>query len=187
MRSRLTTAAAMAGIALTVLPAVATASTASWLGLVANNQYPTNAVGTFDPIAGVAGSPIPVSGDNVWVGPSPDGTRAYALVVYPPGNAGLQVIDLASRSVIAGASANGDPHNASWGAISPDGRLAYLTGNNGVMPVDLTTTPVKFGTQIPVPIGSMVAFTPDGKTAYVSSDVSSGAGVVPVDVATGQP
>src|SRR4051794_8965533 len=54
-----------------------------WLGLVANNESPFDSVRLFDPVALQATANVGVGGDNVWVGVAPDGSAAYAQVVYP--------------------------------------------------------------------------------------------------------
>jgi len=67
---------------------------------------------------------------------------------------------------------------------SASAQTAYVTDGGGVTPIDVATG--KPGTPIPVgtrPVG--VAFTPDGKTAYVTNFASDN--VTPIDVATGKP
>ncbi len=75
-------------------------------------------------------------------------------------------------------------------AVSPDGRLAYVTDpqDGKVFPVDLTTSPATVGAALSVggnPEG--VAFAPDGATAYVAENANTGgsAELIPITVATG--
>jgi PKD repeat protein len=154
------------------------AATPPWLGLVANNQSPRNAVATFDPVAGTRGGDIAVSGDNTWVGVSPDAAKAYASLVYPPGEHSLKVIDIASRAVVDRSGATGG--NVFWGAVTPDGRTAYLSGSDHVVPIDLTAGPPAVEPAIPLAGAAQLALTPDGRTAWVVS----GGGVVPLDLTT---
>jgi YVTN family beta-propeller protein len=157
------------------------AAASAWTGLVANNQYPNDSVTTFDPVAKTTGQNINVGGDTTWVGPSPDGTKAYASTVYP--SAALNVIDLASNSVTSSVSIPGSLY---YGAVSPDGRHVYLAGGGTVLPIDVSSSPPVRGTAISVPNTGEVAFSPDGQTAWVATGPGSSAtGVVPIDVATG--
>lgn len=169
--------------ALASAPALADAP--PWTGLVANNESPFDNVGTFDPVAPSFTQNIGVGGDNVWVGPSPDGTRAYALVVYP--SPALHVIDLTTDSDVEHATLpNG---NLFFGAVSPDGTHAYLAGGGQVVPVDLTKDPPVVGDTIAVQNAALIALSPDGKTAWVTAGTGGATttGVIPVDVATGTP
>ena len=149
-----------------VSPAVATAQ-APWLGLVANNEYPHNSVGSFDPVSASFGSDIDVGGDNTWVGVSPDGTRAYANDVYV--THALKVVDLASKSVVDTSQTTSG--SQLYGAMAPDGSMAYLSGADNVVPIDLTTSPPTVEAAIAVANASVIAITPDGTTAYVGSGI----------------
>jgi DNA-binding beta-propeller fold protein YncE len=69
-------------------------------------------------------------------------------------------------------------------AISPNGREIYVTNLAAGTVIPISTRTNRAGKAIKVGAGaSVVAFTPDGKTAYVITDNS----VVPVNVATGTP
>lgn len=175
------------GVVLAVVTSICTlawcgaAAASPWTGLVANNQYPNDSVTTFDPVTKTTGPNINVGGDTTWVGPSPDGTKAYASTVYP--SAALNVIDLATGSVVSSVSIPGSLY---YGAVSPDGTHVYLAGGGTVLPIDVTTSPPTVGSAISVPNTGEVAFSPDGKTAWVATGPGGSAtGVVPIDVATG--
>ncbi len=158
--------------------AAAQASFSPWTGLVASNQYPADRLSTFGPVQEAFGENIDTGGDTVWVQTSADGRSAYATTVYP-GRA-LETIDVASGTVSSSVPLS---DSYFWGAVSPDGRLLYLSGEAGeVLPVDLTTDPATPGTAIPLSGSAGVAFAPDGRTAYVAN----GKGIVPIDVATGK-
>lgn len=63
--------------------------------------------------------------------------------------------------------------------ISPDGRKAYVAvagSVNEVVPFNLTTTPARVGRPIKLPANTQphwIAFTPDGRTAYVVGNGNS--------------
>jgi DNA-binding beta-propeller fold protein YncE len=67
-------------------------------------------------------------------------------------------------------------------ASAAAGWTAYVSGGGTVTPVEVATGAV--GIPIPVSDADAIAITPDGKTAYVTSDTSAGS-VVPIDLATG--
>ena len=154
-----------------------------WTGLVSNNQHPSDNLGTFDPVGETVGQSIGVGGDNTWVEPSPDGSAAYVETVFP--SAALKVVDLASRAVTSSVSLpNG---NMVFGALSPDGKLVYLSGGGQVQPVNVSSAQPTLGAPITVPNSALVAFSPDGRTAWVTAGTGGATttGVVPIDVATG--
>src|SRR3954453_1964336 len=148
----------------------------AWIGLVANNQYPFDNTGTFDAQGNTFTGNIGVGGDNTWVGVTPDGTRGLVSVIFPA--AKLAVIDPSAGTALDPATGT-MPADHDWGAVSPDGTLAYLSGNNSVVPVDLTASPPQIKDPIAVTGAGTIAFLPDGSKAYVTN----GAGVVPIDVA----
>lgn len=84
-----------------------------------------------------------------------------------------------ANQVVVGMSAEGMPEDV---AITPDGRTAYVVGNDHVTPIDVATN--KAGTPIPVPLfGHAIAITPDGRFAYVTSAFSMPSAVTKIDLA----
>ncbi len=92
---------------------------------------------------------------------SPDGTRAYVTV---NGNGTLVVIDTKARAVINTFEVAAGTYGV---AITPDGKHAYVTTDNGFAVVDTTSGVVVTATALG-PIPEQVAITPDGKYAYVT-------------------
>src|SRR5487761_1474400 len=114
--------------------------------------------------ANTPGTPIPVPGNTYSIAITPDGKTAYVTT----GTSGNVVpIDLTTNTPRPSISLPGAT-SASI-TIPPDGKTAYAAGGDvGVVPIDLATnTP---GTPIPVPSAYYIAITPDGKTAYVTTD-----------------
>ncbi len=132
-----------------------------------------------------------------------DGPGGLGLALTPDANTGLIVdagatgatgqvtpVDLSSGSAFARASIDIPSSPGNFVAVSPNGRLAYVTDpqDGKVFPVDLTTSPATVGTPLSVggnPEG--VAFAPDGATAYVAENANTGgaAELIPITVATG--
>lgn len=137
---------------------------------------------------------------------SPNGQRAYVTWRNAGGQYYLVTIDLVTHGMESVALLPGSPHLIS---ISPDGSTAYVADESGppnvrdavLIPVDLTKG--QLGRQITLPFTTVacLAITPNGQDAYVSGMgspytatagegvsakvVDAGAGVVPVDLATG--
>ncbi len=123
-----------------------------------------------------------------WVAITPDGRTAY---VANKGSNSITPIDVRSNTAGKVIQVPGPPIEME---ISPDGRTAYvaIAGSSPevdeVIPLDLTTTPVKVGSAIKLKPKSQphwIAFAPDGKTAYVVGNGNST--VTPIKVATGKP
>lgn len=134
-----------------------------------------------------------------------DGPAGLGVAFAPDANTGLIVdagatgatgqvtpVDLSSGSAFARASINIPNSPGNFVAVSPDGRLAYVTDpqDGKVFPIDLTTSPATVEPALSVggnPEG--VAFTPDGATAYVAENANTGgtAELIPITVATGAP
>lgn len=117
---------------------------------------------------------IPVTFGPTGVAVSPDNSRVYATSAQ--NNGFLQVIDVASKSVIANVPVG----SVSAGiCISPDGKLVYLANflSNNVMVVDAEIN--KVIATIPTvnhPFG--LSITPDGKYVYVSNDGTNTVNVI---------
>src|SRR4051794_18400713 len=115
---------------------------------------------TANPIA--AGPRLPTDPDQpITVAITPDGTSAYAA-------AGTSLVRLDLTKSPAVVSHTMLTHTTNFIAVTPNGRTAYLSANDGsVVPVDLTTH--QEGTAIPVggtPRG--LAVTPDGTRVVVA-------------------
>jgi WD40-like Beta Propeller Repeat len=98
----------------------------------------------------------------------------------------IQCVDLATGTVGKPVTV---PHPlfASTVALAPDGRSAYVTSDNLLVPVDLVTGSAGRPIQTPVLIGA-IALSPDGRTAYAGNlkPKQPGDGVIiPIDLAKG--
>ena len=179
-QARLLAATAAAAVALgpATAPSPAVAAPPP-LGLAANNQFPFSSVRLFDPLASQPIGNVGVGGDNTWVGVAPDGDAAYAQVVYP--SASFWRLDLTATGGPAAVDHVTSGGGLQYGALTPDGTTAYLSGGGSVTPVDLTGAAPSVGTPIALPNAGYLALTPDGGTAFVGV----GTGVAPVALATG--
>jgi DNA-binding beta-propeller fold protein YncE len=123
-----------------------------------------------------------------WIAISMDGRTGY---VENKGSNSITPIDVPTNTAGTPIPVPGPPIEME---ISPGGRTAYvaIAGSapeiDEVMPLDLTTTPVKLGSATKLKRGAQPhwnAFTPDGRTAYVVGN--GNATVTPIRVATGKP
>jgi YVTN family beta-propeller protein len=123
-----------------------------------------------------------------WVAVTQDGKTAF---VANKGSSSITPINVASNTAGAAIQVPGPPIEMQ---ISPNGRTAYvaIAGSSPevdeVVPFDLSTTPATAGAAIKLPAGTQphwIAFTPDGKTAYVVGNGDST--VTAINVATGTP
>jgi YVTN family beta-propeller protein len=123
-----------------------------------------------------------------WVAITKDGRTAY---VVNKGSNSITPIDVSTNTAGTPIPMPGPPIEME---ISPDGKTAYvaIAGSSPeideVMPLDLSTTPVKVGSAIKLKPGAQphwIAFTPDGRTAYVVGNGNST--VTPITVATDKP
>jgi DNA-binding beta-propeller fold protein YncE len=109
---------------------------------------------------------------------TPDGSKAYVSEFV-----GQEVTPINVAARTPGTSISMSGQLASWVAISPDGNVAYVTLANGTVAViDTATNIVRSGTGYPITVGNSpneVAFTPNGKIAYVAN--SNSASVSPID------
>jgi DNA-binding beta-propeller fold protein YncE len=140
---------------------------------------------------GAAGRVLPsikVGLNPNWVATTHDGGTAY---VVNKGSNSITPIDVRSNTAGTPIRVPGPPIEME---ISPGGRTAYvaIAGSSPevdeVIPLDLTTTPATLGSAIKLKPGSQphwIAFTPDGRTAYVVGNGNST--VTPITVATGKP
>jgi hypothetical protein len=98
----------------------------------------------------------------------------------------IQCVDLATGTVGKPVTVP-PPAFASVAALAPDGRSAYVSSDNLLVPVDLVTGNADRPIQTPILIGA-VAVTPDGRTAYVGNVKPEQPGdgvIIPIDLAKG--
>ena len=105
---------------------------------------------------------------------TPDGSRLYV----PDGNVTVEVVDIATRTVVDTVSIAA---GAMFAAITPDGTTLYVThpdsGSNNVSVVDTATASVT--TTIPVQPGPTgVAVAPDSAHVYVAHYVTGTVSVI---------
>ncbi len=141
--------------------------------------------GAIIPIRGAAstpGKPIRLANMNADVEITPDGKTIYAVsggLVIPVNTASGQPGQPIHLPGLSGGAGAGQI------TINPDGKSAYVTS---FFPSD-TMTPFRIAGNKPgqpirlSPYIGAIAFTPDGKTAYVMT----GHGVVPINTATNKP
>ena len=160
------------------------------------------ASGTITPIStatGTPGKPIHV-GATGFLGPvqiaiTPDGKTAYVTT-----RSGT-VTPINTATNIPGKPIPVVGHGGPvWIAFTPDGKTAYVTSESPMLSnsqnARATVTPISTATGMPgtpIPVGGsgdfyfgqgQIAFTPDGKTAYVGSESGT---VIPISTATGTP
>ncbi len=131
-------------------------------------------------------SSIEVGNNPNWVAITRDGRTAY---VANKGSSSITPIDVATNIADQAIKVSGPPIEME---IAPNGTVAYvaIAGTqpqvDEVVPIDLTTSPVSVGASIKLVPQSQphwIAFTEDGKTAYV---VGNGNGTLtPITVANG--
>ncbi|MDD2857847.1 MAG: YncE family protein [Candidatus Nanopelagicales bacterium] len=119
-----------------------------------------------------------------WIAVTQDGSTAY---VANKGSSSVTPIDVKTSKAGAALAVPGPPIELE---IAPDGRLAYvaIAGSapemDEVVPLDLTTAPATVGQAIKLAPKSQphwIAFTPDGKTAYVVGNGDSTLTPITVD------
>ena len=132
---------------------------------------------------------ITVSSDLSGLVVAPDGAKAYGIDDgRVDGGSGIVPIDV-TTGIVGRTIAIADPSNV---AITPDGRLAYVTSTSEgtVTPIDLTTG--RTNQPIRVAHANTIGIDPDGTTALVgSNNLEAGGGsgtdyITPIDLATGQ-
>jgi len=158
--------------------------------------------GTVTPVntaTGTHGKPIHV-GATGFLGPvqiaiTPDGKTAYVTT-----RSGT-VTPINTATNIPGKPIPVVGHGGPvWIAFTPDGKTAYVTSESPMLSnsqnARATVTPISTATGMPgtpIPVGGsgdfyfgqgQIAFTPDGKTAYVGSESGT---VIPISTATGTP
>jgi YVTN family beta-propeller protein len=138
--------------------------------------------GTVTPInvaTNTAGAPltIPLGVSGVTV--SPDGATLYAT-----GDPNVTPVNLATNTVGASFGNSGNPRAT---AITPNGSKLLTANSNNFLAVHDTTTQINTTDFVLNALAGDVAITPNGATAYVAYTGPGEGGLVPVDVATGNP
>ena len=174
------------------------ALTPSRIALTSDGAFAYTTTGTshdvtvVDTATRVAISTIPVGGCPYGIAIQPDGSFAYVanLAACPPvppnvGPGSISVIDTASKTVVATTLdfPFGFPN---FVAITPDGASAWVTNCDlGVCVIDTATNAVTatFATSTTSAYNLGIAFTKDGKSAYVAC-YGTPSGACVIDTAT---
>lgn len=125
----------------------------------------------------VLGSPIPAGNSPYGIGATPDGKWVYVTDDSSP-SSGVTVIDVAMDKAVKAIAVGNYPSGV---AITPDGKFVYVADGAGGISVIDTAAQAVVGNPIPANGGS-IAFTADGKQAYVASE--GGNDVSVIDTAT---
>lgn len=138
-----------------------------------------------DLAASKAGTPIQVGTGPMAIAITPDGKYAVVTLQGTPEAPGHQLvrITLSTGAVSAPVEVGANPESV---AVSPDSRTAYAAAFSGaqITPVDLTVTPPKAETPIPLPSTAprAIAVARDGSTAYVAD--AENATLIPINLDT---
>ncbi len=138
--------------------------------------------GTVTPIniaTNTAGAPITIPLGVNFVTMSPDGATLYVT-----GDPNVTPINLATNTVGASLVNVTNPNGT---AITPNGSDLLTTNRNNFVTVQDTTTHVRTTDFVLNASSGDVAITPNGATAYVAYTAPGEGGVVPIDIATGNP
>ena len=110
---------------------------------------------------------------------TPDGRKVY---VSSDGASTVSVIDAATDKVVGTVEVGPNPHGL---AISADGHQVLVSawGANEALVIDTATD--RITTRIAVARAHNAAFAPDGRTAYVGSQLSGSTAIVVLDLARG--
>lgn len=171
---------------------------AAWTVWVTNQAEGFDVVQIFDGVTYEPIATVPVGRAPHNIDFSPDGRFAFvANLGTPPDPGSISVIDTSDLDVVATIPAGVKAHGVT---VSPDGREVWVANvsSNDITVIDTGTDlrSVKLprrhssGTDVPqfsvsgtIPVGkgpALVAFTPDGKKAYVSNGKDGTASVIDV-------
>ncbi len=135
-----------------------------------------------DTVTRAAGRPILLPSGGRIVGTieiTPDGRTAYVLDMPP----GLAPVNLVARTALRPIRISNALYPLGEMAITPGGKMAYALNGDAVVPVRTATStalrPIQLGAGYDA---TSITITPDGSTAYVTSQTSPE--VIPVDLAT---
>jgi YVTN family beta-propeller protein len=138
--------------------------------------------GTVTPInvaTNTAGAPITIPSGVNGVTVSPDGATLYIT-----GDPDITPVNLATNTV--GASFV-NATNPTGTAITPNGAKLLTANRSNFVTVQDTTTHARTTDFVLNASAGDVAITPNGATAYVAYTAAGEGGVVPIDIATGNP
>lgn len=126
-----------------------------------------------------AGAPITIASGANGVTVSPDGATLYVT-----GDPDITPINLATNTVGASFVNATNPRAT---AITPNGAKLLTTNTNNFATVQDTATHARTTATPPNALAGDVAITPNGATAYVAYTAPGEGGLVPVDIASGNP
>ncbi|HEY5173870.1 MAG TPA: PKD domain-containing protein, partial [Acidimicrobiia bacterium] len=127
-----------------------------------------------------AGAPITIASGANGVTMSPDGTTLYVT-----GDPDITPINLATNTIGASFVNVTNPRAT---AITPNGaKLLTANSNNFVTVQDTATHSRATATPAGLPLAGDVAITPSGATAYVAYSAPGEGGLIPIDIASGNP
>ena len=138
--------------------------------------------GTVTPInvaTNTAGAPITIPLGVSGVTVSPDGATLYVT-----GDPNVTPVNLATNTVGASFVNAGNPRAT---AITPNGAKLLTANGNNFVAVHDTTTNANTTDFVLNALAGDVAITPNGATAYVAYTAPGEGGLVPIDIATGNP
>ena len=138
--------------------------------------FKDNAVAVLDTSTNHVAKTIPVPTGPHGLVITPDGRQVY---VSSDGASTVSVIDTATDAVTASVDVGKTPHGL---ALTPDAKTVLVAGfgTNQVSFLDTATNAVAGA--VPVPSPHNIAISPDGRRAYVASQVQGSAALVVIDV-----
>lgn len=150
----------------------------AWQGIISGiNQ---DAITLFDTATNTISNVISLPSDSLSAIITPDGTTIYAA---DSDQALVNVIDLATNTIITNISTPVAGPGAFDCIVSPDGTKVYISNNlSGYVTVIDTTTNSVIADILTAPNLGSLSITPNGKTVYVDSFTYGG--IVPIDTAT---
>ena len=137
----------------------------SWKGIISGiNQ---DAITLFDTSTNTIVTTIPLPTDSLAAIITPDGTTIYAA---DNDQANVNVIDVATNTIIANIATPVAGTGAFDIIVSPDGKRVYISNNSsGYVTVIATTTNTVMTDIFVAPGLGSLSITPNGKTVYVSN------------------
>jgi len=161
------------------VPATAAASPAGNAPKAYVGLFKDNAVAVLDTRANRVLTTISVPPGPHGLVVTPDGRKVY---VSSDGGSTVSVIDTASDRVVGSIEVGQTPHGL---AISPDGSrvLASVFGANQAVVIDTRRDRIIGRVSVPEPHNS--AISPNGRTAYVGSQLQGATALVILDLTTG--
>lgn len=150
----------------------------AWQGIVSGDNQ--DAITLFDTALNTISSTIPLPSDSLSCVITPDGTTIYAA---DSDNALVNVIDVATNTIVANINTPVAGPGAFDCIVSPDGSRVYISNFvSGYVTVIDTITNTVVTDILTAPELGPLSITPDGATVYVSS---FGFGTItPIDTAT---